>query len=81
MGASTSATVLLDLESNDFKELTRPPRLEVTRSLISETTLNNVNKFFFLLHTCQTATAMVFNRVIPVTTWMVKIALGGVIRG
>ena len=51
-GASTSAGGLLELESNDFRELTSPSKLAVTISLISGATLNRVDKFFFFLQTC-----------------------------
>ena len=81
MGTSASAVGLLDLESKDFNKFTSPPELVATRSLISGATLNNVDKFFFLLQTCQIVIVRAAKRVNPITIWTVKIELGGMDRG
>ena len=81
VAASTSVGGLLELEINDFKEFTNPPEWFVTKSLVSGATLNRVDKFFYLLQTCQIPIKRAVRRVIPITICTIRIALGGMDNG
>ena len=79
--ASTLIGELLELESNVFKVFTNPPELFVTKSLIYRATLNRVDKFFFLLQTCQIAITRATRRETPINTCTIRITSSGMDNG